>query len=362
MPMVHPDRASVPANEAPADLPDRENFARLTEPYRRQLKVHCYRMMGSLQDAEDLVQETYLRGWRAFEKFEGRGSVKAWLYQIATRVCLDAIASNKRRQRILPEENFPPTDEPPTGQPLADVLWLDPYPDSELDLIADEAPNAEARYELRESVRLAFIAALQHLPPRQRAILLLVDVLGWSSAETASLLGGSTASVNSALQRARATLERSNQAPREHRPPAFSSEQKALLDGYVLAWESQNIEGLVALLSSDATCAMPPWSQWYVGHESIGRFFGVMWQRCGRARLLATGANGQPAFVLYTKAEWDPEWRAHSVHVLGIQDDCIASMTIFMQPIVDTLLPVFGLPLAIANSDKAPADPRKSYK
>jgi len=341
--------SSEPASGAVGEAAGRESFAALTEPYRRQIKVHCYRMIGSLHEAEDLVQETYLRAWRGFDSFEGRGSVKAWLYQIATRVCLDASAKGKKHKRLLPEGNFPPASEIPSGQPPADVIWLEPYPDSELDQIADETPNAEARYEQKEAVRLAFVAALQHLPPRQRAVLLLIDVLGWSSAETASLIGGSTASVNSALQRARATLERHNRASEENRPFAVSAAQQAILDRYVRAWEDKNIDGFVALLKSEATYAMPPWSHWYLGRDSIGRFFGAIWQYYERFRLLPTRANGQPAFVLYTKPEADGPWRAHSIQVLGVDDSGIASLTSFMRPLSQTLVPAFGLPLAIED-------------
>jgi RNA polymerase sigma-70 factor, ECF subfamily len=334
------------ATAAAAHPLDRDAFARLAEPYRRQIKAHCYRMTGSLHEAEDLVQETYLRAWRAFDSFEGRGSLKSWLYQIATRACLDAIAQRKRVQRLLPEGSFPPATDIPSGQPPADIAWLEPYPDSELDDVADGSPNAEARYTLRESVRLAFVAALQHLPPRQRAVLLLIDVLDWSSAETASLIGGSTASVNSALQRARATLERHNRADGMDRLRAFSPDQQALLNRYVRAWEDKNLDGFIALLKSEATYAMPPWSQWYLGREAIGRFFGAVWKHYGRFRLLRTQANGQPAFVLYTQADGERAWRAHSVQVLSIEGDAILSLTAFMRPLAPALVPAFGLPLA----------------
>jgi RNA polymerase sigma-70 factor, ECF subfamily len=353
--MAQSGRTALPINGASGiaatatDPVGRDAFAKLAMPYRRQIKAHCYRMTGSLHDAEDLVQETYLRAWRAFESFEGRGSLKAWLYQIATRVCLDAIAQRKKVQRLLPEGNFPPATEVPTGRPPGDIAWLEPYPDSELDDLADEAPNAEARYAQRESVRLAFVAALQHLPPRQRAVLLLIDVLGWSSAETASLIGGSMASVNSALQRARATLERHHRSGDMDQRIVVPPDQQALLDRYVRAWEDKNLDGFVALLKSEATYAMPPWSHWYLGREVIGRFFDAVWKHYGRFRLLPTQANGQPAFVLYTQAEGEREWRAHSVQVLGINGDGISNLTAFMRPLASALVPAFGLPLAIED-------------
>lgn len=344
-----PIEGASPIAATATDSADRGAFTMLAEPYRRQIKAHCYRMTGSLHEAEDLVQETYLRAWRAFESFEGRGSLKAWLYQIATRVCLDAIAQRKKVRRLLPEGNFPPATDMPTGQPPGDIAWLEPYPDSELDRLADEAPNAEERYVQRESVRLAFVAALQHLPPRQRAVLLLIDVLGWSSAETASLIGGSTASVNSALQRARATLERHNRSPGIDQRIVVTPDQQALLDRYVRAWEDKNLDGFVALLKSEATYAMPPWSHWYLGREAIGRFFGTVWKHYGRFRLLPTQANGQPAFVLYTQAEGEREWRAHSVQVLGIDGDGISSLTAFMRPLGPALVPAFGFPLTFED-------------
>jgi RNA polymerase sigma-70 factor (ECF subfamily) len=345
---TNPPVAGMPAADAAAHG-GRDVFAQLAEPYRRRIKAHCYRMTGSLHEAEDLAQETYLRAWRAFESFEGRGSLKAWLYQIATRVCLDAIAQRKRVQRLLPEGSFPPATEIPSGNPPTDIAWLEPYPDLELDGLVGESSNAEARYSQRESVRLAFVAALQHLPLRQRAVLLLVDVLGWSSAETASLIGGSTASVNSALQRARATLERHNRAGGHERPMVVAPDQQALLDRYVRAWEDKNLDGFVALLKSEATYAMPPWSHWYLGREAIGRFFGAVWPRYGRFRLLPTQANGQPAFVLYTQGIGERTWRAHSVQVLGIEGDAISSLTAFMRPLAPALVPAFGLPLVIED-------------
>jgi RNA polymerase sigma-70 factor, ECF subfamily len=244
---------------------------------------------------------------------------------------------------------FPVGNRGPDRPAPTDIAWLEPFPDSELDQLADESPVAEARYAHRESVRLAFVAALQHLPPRQRAVLLLIDVLGWSSAETASLIGGSTASVNSALQRARATLERHNRSPDPGESVAVTREQQALLDRYVRAWEDKNLEGFVALLKTEATYSMPPWSQWYLGRETIGRFFDSVWKHYGRFRLLPTRANGQPAFVLYTQAQGEREWRAHSLQVLGIDGEGIFNLTAFMRPLAPALVPAFGLPLSIQD-------------
>ena len=185
-----------PSGQGQTSERSKETFERLAEPLRREIKLHCYRMLGSLHDAEDLVQETYLRAWRSFEGFEG-GSFRAWLYRIATNACLNALASRKHAQRFLPDQRAPASTQMPDGSPATDVAWLEPYPDSNLEGIADEAPDPEARYTSREAVQLAFVAAIQELPPRQRAALLLCDVLGWAAAEAATLLGGSAASINS---------------------------------------------------------------------------------------------------------------------------------------------------------------------
>ena len=246
-------RASEPSHLGRAAERSNRAFEQLAEPLRRELKLHCYRMLGSLHEAEDAVQETYLRAWRSSGSFDGRGLFRAWLYRIATNACLDALAGRKHAQRLLPDQRAPATAEMPDGTPAADVAWLEPYPDSDLDGIADDAPNPEARYTSRQAVQLAFVAAIQQLPPRQRAVLLLCDVLGWSAAEAAELLSGSAASVNSALQRARETLAK--RYP-DGRPPAAlppSRAQQELLDRYLQAWERGDLDGFVSLLKEDAT-------------------------------------------------------------------------------------------------------------
>src|SRR5258706_4489701 len=220
-------------------------------------------MLGSLHEAEDAVQETYLRAWRSFDSFDGRGSFRAWLYKIATNVCLDALASRKHARRFLPDQRAPASAEMPDGTPAADVAWLEPYPDSDLEDIADDAPNPEARYTSREAVQLAFVAVIQQLPPRQRAVLLLCDVLGWSAAEAATLLGGSTASVNSVLKRSRETLARHHAAGRPPVDAPTDPGQKKLLERYVQTWEGMDLDGFVELLSEDATFTMPPLRQWF---------------------------------------------------------------------------------------------------
>ena len=323
-------------------------FERIAEPLRRELKLHCYRMLGSVHEAEDLVQETFLRAWRSFESFDGSGSFRAWLYRIATNACLNALASRKSAQRLLPDQQASAAAavQMPPGVPATDVAWLEPYPDSDLTGIADEAPNPEARYTSREAVQLAFVAAIQQLPPRQRAALLLCDVLGWAAGEAGALLGGSTASINSALQRARETLAK--RYP-EGRPPAASRPdpaQQALLNRYLQAWEEHDLEGFVVLLKEDATFTMPPWLQWYVGREAIRSFFGMAWKTCNGVRLVPTAANRQPAFAVYERSGVDGTWAAHAIHVLTFEHDNISTLTLFVD---SRLFQAFGLPLILRS-------------
>jgi RNA polymerase sigma-70 factor (ECF subfamily) len=257
-------------SRAATEADKRRAFERLAEPLRRELKVHCYRMLGGLHDAEDAVQETYLRAWRSFDDFDGRGPFRAWAYRIATNVCLDALAGRKRAKRFLPDQRAPATLEMPDGTPATDVAWLEPYPDSQMESVADDAPDPEARAASRQAVRLAFVAAIQQLPPRQRAVLLLCDVLGWSAAEAAGLLGGSIASINSALQRSRETLQKRDPERRAPAAPAPNAMQRELLGRYVRAWEALDVDGLVSVLKEDATYTMPPLPQWYAGRAPIG--------------------------------------------------------------------------------------------
>ena len=330
-----------------------QTFERLAEPFRREIKLHCYRMLGSLHEAEDLVQETYLRAWRSFDSLEERGSIRAWLYRIATNACLDAIGSRKHMQRLLPDQLAPATVpvQMPEGAPPTEMAWLEPYPESNLEGIADNAPNPEARYTSRETVQLAFVAAIQQLPPRQRAAILLCDVLGWAAIEAATLLGGSTASINSALQRARETLAKRYPDGRPLVSQRPSPAQQKLLDRYLHAWEGHDLDGFVALLKEDATFTMPPWLQWYAGRESIGSFFALAWQTCGGLRLVPTSANGQPAFAVYERAGADARWTAHSIHVLALDEERISTLTLFAPPTGPRLFAAFGLPLRL-QSDK----------
>jgi RNA polymerase sigma-70 factor (ECF subfamily) len=320
-----------------ANLGPDQTFERLAEPLRRGIKLHCYRMLGSLHEAEDLVQETYLRAWRSFSRFEAgssdeRGSFRAWLYRIATNACLNALEGRKNQKRYMPDQLGPASPPKLEGEPALDVPWLEPYPDANIEGFADAAPNPEARYTARESMQLAFVAAIQQLPPRQRAALMLCDVLGWASAEAASLLGGSTASINSALQRARVKL---SERYSDRRPPLESrttAVQQKLLGRYLQAWEGHDVDGFVAVLKEDATAVMPPWLQWFFGRDVIGTFFAAAWKTCGGLHLVPTSANGQPAFAIYEFSGAEKRWNAHSIHVLTLENDAISAVTLFLEP------------------------------
>ena len=322
----------------------RRTFEQVAGPLRRELKVHCYRMLGSVHEAEDLVQETYLRAWRSFDSFEPGTSMRAWLYRIATNACLNALASRKSAQRLLPDQLRGATEQMPPGAPAMDVAWLEPLPDSNLTGVADDAPNPEARYSSRESVQLAFIATIQQLPPRQRAALLLCDVLGWAAAEAATLLEASAASINSALQRARETLDKRYPQGRSTALPEPNRAQRELVGRYLKAWEGHDLDGFVALLKEDATVVMPPWLEWYAGREVIRSFFQAAWKTCNGLHLIPTAANGQPALAVYELNDSAGVWVAHSVHVLTLEEGRIAGMTLFLEP---RLIEEFGLPLQL---------------
>jgi RNA polymerase sigma-70 factor, ECF subfamily len=325
---------------------DRLAFERFTAVHRRELKLHCYRMMGSLHEADDLVQDTFLRAWRGRSEFHGRGSVRGWLYTIATNSCLNALKARSRAHRILQQPGRPPSHGPATGGPAAEVTWLEPYPDAELPGLVDGEPGPEARYESREAVQLAFVAAIQVLPPKQRAALLLSDVMGWSALETAQLLGGSTASINSALQRARATLAARYPQGRPMRPSQPNPEEGLLLERYMQAWQTANLDGFVELLREDATYRMPPWREWYQGRGAIREFFENVWTNYAGYRTVAVGANAQPAVAVYSRSHHDPAWRAHSLHVIEPAEGGIAALTVYVGPLGPTLFPAFGLPPA----------------
>ena len=342
---------------------DSEAFQQLAGPYQREIQLHCYRMLGSLQDAEDIAQETLLRAWRGLDRFEGRSSFRSWLYRIATNACLNALAKRANLRRMLPEMQGAPFDasQTPEGAPPTEIPWLEPYPDVALEGVPDDAPGPDARYELHESVQLAFVAAIQHLPPRQRAVLLLRDVLGWSANETAVLLDTSVASANSALQRARTTLGKQFPSGVPTTLPVPDEQQRTLLDRYVQAWEGADLDAFGALLREDATLSMPPWPHWYRGHAAIRAFYRWAWgldghesksgprplATRGASRLVPTAANGQPAFALYSRSPEDSAWHARAIQVLALQGETITAMTNFVRPIGPRLFAAFGLPATL---------------
>lgn len=320
---------------------DQDAFARLAEPHRREIQLHCYRMLGAVHDAEDLVQETFLRAWRGISRFQGRASVRRWLYRVATNACLNTLASAASKRRILPMAAGPPTDQMPPREPATEIAWLEPYPSAWLEGVPDTAPGPEARYEMREAVRLAFVAAIQHLPPRQRATLLLRDVLGWSASESAELLETTVAAANSALQRARTTVKRLTE-DRPAAPPVPSPAEQDRLDRYIEAWEGADAEAFAALLREDAIMSMPPWREWFRGRAAIRMFFDRASRPGGHGpfRLVQTAANGQPALAFYR--QWQgPDWRPHSIQVVEIEGGAIVAMTSFVDP---RLFRAFGLP------------------
>src|SRR5580692_7104153 len=274
---------------------DGEAFRELTDPYRRELQLHCYRILGSVQDAEDMLQETLLAAWRGLDRFEERASMRAWLYKIATNRCLNSLRASARRPAPAPAPW--PGAPPPEPTRRAEPLWLQPYPDALLDDLPDTAPGPEARYERREAVALAFVAGLQRLPPRQRAVLVLRDVLGYPAAQAAGMLAVSEVSVNSALQRARATLTAQLPAAgRDGAPAPRSARQRELTSRFADAFEAADIEGLLALLTEDALLTMPPEPLEYQGHAAIAEFFTTRLQwRAGRAHMVANRANRQAA-------------------------------------------------------------------
>jgi RNA polymerase sigma-70 factor (TIGR02960 family) len=317
---------------------DEDAFRELTGPYRRELQLHIYRIVGSGQDAEDLLQETLLAAWRGLERFEGRASVRAWLYRIATNRSLDALRASRRR----PEDLQRMTEVPePTRR--AEPIWLEPYPDVLLEGIPDEAPGPEARYETKEAIALAFIVGLQHLPAQQRAVLVLRDVLGFRAGEVAEMLETSEASVNSLLRRARAAFEtRLPATGRERAPLPNSKHERDIVDRLADAFEAGDIEGVVALLTDDAWLTMPPEPWEYQGQAAIGVFLRDRAVRRGAPlRLVPTRANGQPAFGCYFPDPQTGIARPYGLLVVTLEGDQISAMTWFAD---SSVFPQFGLP------------------
>jgi RNA polymerase sigma-70 factor (TIGR02960 family) len=322
---------------------DGDAFRELTEPYRRELQVHCYRMLGSVQDAEDVVQDTLLAAWRGFAGFHGRASIRTWLYRIATNRCLNARRSASRRPA---KEWDVPKVEPPEPTRLGEVVWLEPYPDDLLEGAIDVPLGPEARYEQTESISLAFVTALQVLPPRQLAVLILRDVLGFHANEVADMLDSSVESVKGALKRARASLEhrRASTADREP-PPAYDSpSEEGIVAKFVRAYESADLDALLALLTDDVFISMPPMPFEYEGRDVVGRLFASIFRAGRRFDLVPTRANRQPAFGAYLRA---PNGISHGIglYVLTLTGDRICAMTRFE----NSVLPSFGLPRSLPS-------------
>ncbi len=318
---------------------DHAAFTRLTAPHQHELHVHCYRMLGSLHDAEDAMQETLLRAWRSLHTFQARASVRAWMYRIATNACVDVL--RHRSRRALPNALWPAAD--PDAEVLSDVrepIWLEPYPTAHLDGMHNDPA---ARYEMRESVSLAFVATIQYLPPRQRAVLILRDVLGWSAAETANALKTTVTSVNSALQRARLTIK--TKVPvAEDVVPANGASHQGLLERYMKAWDEGDADGLAAMLAEDAIMTMPPSPSWYAGRAAIATFHArrvFSGPLRGRLHLVPVEANYQPAFAVYRDDPQTGRREAFAIKVLTLRAGAVAWIAGFADP---SLFPLFGLP------------------
>ena len=334
------------AKLAAAQNGDKQAFDEVIEPYRRELLGYCYRLLGSLQDAEDLVQEVLLRAWLKLSTFEKRGSFRAWLYKIATNACLNALSRSPMRS--LPVATHAPADvNAPFAPPISEPVWLEPFPD---DLLADASTAPEAIYTMQESVTLAFLVALHILPPHQRAVLILRDVLDWRANEVAELLDLTLPAVNSALQRARATLAKHYHPTgwEAAKPPTIDAAHQKLLNRYMHAWENANIADLVALLKEDATFSMPPLPGWYRGREAIAIFFAsTIFKEAtpGSWRLLPTHANAHPAFGLYQHDAASSGYRPFGIAVLIFDGEEIAATTVFME---SSLCVRFALPPALS--------------
>jgi RNA polymerase sigma-70 factor (TIGR02960 family) len=321
---------------------DEDAFRALTDPYRRELHVHCYRILGSVQDAEDMVQETLLAAWRGLEDYDERDSLRAWLYRIATNRCLNALRESRRRPRQAPPIPFEVPEPTRRGEPL----WLEPYPDTLLEGIAETSPGPEARYETKEAVSLAFVAALQHLPPRQRAVLVLRDVLGFRAAEVAEMLESSEVSVNSALQRARTALE-TRPANRERTSLPRSTGERELVARFADAVEKGDVDGMVSVLTDDALLTMPPAPLEYQGQEAIAAFLRSREEDRGAPlRLVPTTANRQPAFGCYLPDADAGIAHPRGLFVLTLRGDGIVAITWFLDTDV---FRHFGLPQTLRS-------------
>lgn len=321
---------------------DGEAFRRLTEPHRRELQVHCYRILGSLQDAEDLLQETLLAAWRGLDGFEGRSSVRTWLYRIATNRCLNALRAGDRRQLREPAQARAGVPLPEPTRRRSEATWLQPYPDTLLADLPDGQPGPEARYETREAVSLAFLVGLQLLPPRQRAVLVLRDVLGFRAAEVAGMVDATDSAVTNLLKRARATLAAELPGPdRERAPLPGSVRERQVVDAFARAFEAGDVDAILALLTDDVWLTMPPLDLEYQGHAAVGRFLRDVVLTPGRGfELRPVRANGQPAFGFYRSDRGSAVMREHGVLLLTLSGDRVSAITRFVD---NGLLAEFGL-------------------
>jgi RNA polymerase sigma-70 factor (TIGR02960 family) len=320
---------------------DGDAFRELTEPHRRELLVHCYRMLGSFQDAEDALQDTLLAAWQGLEGFEGRASIRTWLYRIATNRCLNALRSASRRPA---QEWDVPEVEPPEPTRLGEIVWLQPFPDALLEGAIDVPLGPEAQYERTEAISLAFVTALQVLPPRQLAVLILRDVLGYHANEVADMLDSTVESVNSALKRARASLQRRLAPTGEREPPPApeSPSEQALVAKFVRAYESADVDAVVALLTDDIGISMPPIPLEYQGRDAVARFYASIFRSSRRFDLVPTRANGQPAFGAYLRAATGVR-HGTGLLVLSLTGNRICAVTRFD----NSVLPWFGLPRSL---------------
>jgi RNA polymerase sigma-70 factor (ECF subfamily) len=324
--------------------PDEARLRELTDPFRREIQAHCYRLLGSLEDAEDLLQETLLRAWRGRDSFDGRAP-RAWLYRIATNACLDALRDRPRR--TMPAEASAPSDPlEPVAEPLLEPVWMQPYPDA---LVADVEAGPEAQVSLRQSVGLAFLVALQRLAPRQRAVLVLRDVVGWTANEVAESLGDSVASVNSALQRAREALERPQGESEGSVRTSLTPDEESLLERLVQAWEHGDPDGVAALLRHDVVFHMPPLPTWYRGRDAVAaglRHRILAGDARGRFRFLRSAANGQPTLAAYIQDPQTGEHRPFGLLVLSVAGDEITQVALFSGA---SLFGRFGLPATLTR-------------
>jgi RNA polymerase sigma-70 factor (TIGR02960 family) len=326
---------------AKAQSGDGDAFRELIAPHRRELQMHCYRMLGSFQDAEDTLQDTLLSAWQSFAGFEGRASLRTWLYRIATNCCLNARRSASRRP---PKEWDVPDVVPPEPTRLGEVVWLEPFPDNFLEHACGAPLNPEARYVQTESISLAFVTALQLLPPRHLAVLILRDVIGFHANEVAEMMGSTIDSVNSVLKRARAGLQRRNPPSADRQPPPApnSPSEDAILAKFVSAWHSGDLQALVNLFTDDVLFSMPPMPFEYEGRDPVARFCAVIFSSGRRFDLVPTRANGQPAFGVYLRA---PSGVSHAVglNVLTLSGERISAVTRFE----NSVLPWFDLPRSL---------------